>query len=168
MSATPREPDAPVLVTTGDELAELLAIQHLELREAWCRVPLLHAGAREDVFLHARRRLAVHVALEHAVLGTRLEDLQGALVELDREVLAAEGEEPESLGFDAACARVAVSFLRHSATVDGLVMAGVLPGPEREAVATAIALWDGVGDAYLGNTWDEMRETALAQLTPHA
>lgn len=165
MSAPLREPEAAGPITTGEELTRLLAVQHSELREAWCRVPLLHAGAREDVFLHARRRLAVHVALEHTLLGARVEGVRDAVDELDREVVAAEGEQPESLGFDAACARVAVAFLRHSAAVDGLVLAGVLPEPEREAVAAAVALWDGAGDAYLGNTWTEMRETALAQLT---
>ncbi|KRF29403.1 hypothetical protein ASG94_20690 [Nocardioides sp. Soil805] len=165
MSAPLHEPDAVVPVTTGEELAHRLAAQHEELREEWCRVPRLHAGAREDVFLHARRRLAVHVALEHAVLGPRLDSVREAEAELDREVVAAEGEEPESLGFDAACARVAVSFLRHSATVDEHVLAGVLPDDERQAVAAALALWDGAGDAYLGNTWSEMRETAVAQIT---
>jgi hypothetical protein len=105
------------------------------------------------------------VALEHAVLGPRLDSVREAEIELDREVVAAEGEEPESLGFDAACARVAVSFLRHSATMDQLVLAGVLPDPERDAVAAAVALWDGTGDAYLGNTWSEMRESAVEQLT---
>ena len=151
-------------MTTGEELEELLAEQHGELREAWCRVPLLHAGAREDVFLHARRLLAVHVALEQVVLAPRLAEVEEAEAVLGREVLAAEGEGLESLGFDAACARVAVAFLRHSAALEEVRLAGVLPDADREAVATAVALWDGTGDAYLGNTWVEMRATAVEQL----
>jgi hypothetical protein len=168
MSAPSREFEAVAPVTTGDGLAELLAAQHEELREAWCRVSRLHAGAREDVFLHARRRLAIHVALEHVVLGSRMPSVQEAAAELDREVVAAEEEEPESLGFDAACARVAVAFLRHSAALDEVELAGVLPDAERQAVATAVALWEGVGDAYLGNSWHEMRETVADQLAPRA
>lgn len=151
-------------MTTGEQLARLLATQHEELRDAWCRVSRLHAGAREDVFLHARRRLAIHVALEHAVLAPRLPHVREEEAELDREVAAAEAEAPESLGFDAACARVAVAFLRHSATLDEVALAGVLPDAEREAVTAALALWEGAGDAYLGNSWGEMRETAGAQL----
>ncbi|WP_457207500.1 hypothetical protein [Nocardioides sp. P5_C9_2] len=164
MSTPVRESLPAGPVTTGEQLAELLSLQHEELREAWCRVPLLHAGAREDVFLHARRRLAIHVALEHAVLAPHLPHVRDVEAELDREVVAAEGETPESLGFDAACARVAVAFLRHSATLDEVDLAGALPEAEREAVTTAVALWDGAGDAYLGNSWEEMRETAVAQL----
>ena len=72
------------------------------------------------------------------------------------------------MGFDAACARVAVAFLRHSAALDAVELAGVLPTAEREAVATAVALWEGAGDAYLGNAWHEMRETAADQLAPRA
>lgn len=155
-------------MTTGEELAELLAEQHGELREAWCRVPLLHAGAREDVFLHARRLLAVHVALEQIVLAPRLAEVEETEAVLGREVLAAEGEGLESLGFDAACARVAVAFLRHSAALEEVRLAGVLPDADREAVATAVALWDGTGDAYLGNTWVEMRDTAVEQLAPRS
>lgn len=165
MTAPLGEPDAGrVPVTTGEELAELLADQHGELREAWCRVPRLHAGAREDVFLHARRLLAVHVALEQVVLAPRLDEVVEAEAALGREVLAAEEEGLESLGFDAACARVAVAFLRHSAALEEVRLTGVLPDADREAVATAVALWDGTGDAYLGNTWVEMRDTAVEQL----
>lgn len=167
MSAPLREPDtgrSPV--TTGEELADLLAAQHAELREAWCRVPLLHAGACEDVFLHARRRLAVHVALERVVLAPRLGDVDEHEAALDREVTRAEHEGLGSVGFDAACARVAAAFLRHSAAQEQMVMTGVLPESDREAVDVALALWDGSGDAYLGNAWAEMLATALAQLSP--
>lgn len=168
MTAPLREPDtARPTVTTGEELADLLAAQHGELREAWCRVPLLHAGARADVFLHARRRLAVHVALEQVVLAPRLSDTGEQEASLDREVVAAEREGLESLGFDAACARVAVAFLRHSAAQEEMVLTGVLPDSDREAVGAAKALWDGSGDAYLGNTWAEMRTIAVEQLSPH-
>ncbi len=168
MTAPSGEPDTGrVPVHTGEDLAALLAEQHGELREAWCRVPRLHAGAREDVFLHARRLLAVHVALEQVVLAPRLE-VDEAGVSLGREVLAAEQEGLESLGFDAACARVAVAFLRHCAALDEVRLTGVLPDADREAAAIAVALWDGTGDAYLGNTWVEMRDTAIEQLAPRS
>jgi hypothetical protein len=45
-------------------------------------------------------------------------------------------------------------------------MTGTLQEREQGVVVTATGLWDGVGDAYLGNTWAEMRATALEQLSP--
>lgn len=169
MTASLREPDSDrPLVTTGEELADLLAEQHGELREAWGRVASLHACAREDVFLHARRRLAVHVALEHVLLVSRLPDA-GAADELeaalDREVSATEEAGSESPGFDAACSRVAEAFVRHSSTQERMVLTGVLPEADREVVDIALSLWEGTGDAYLGNTWAEMRATSMEQLS---
>ena len=156
-------------VATGEDLAELLATQHEELRETWSRVPLLRAGAREDVFLHARRRLAVHLALEQVVLAPRLGlDADEREAALERAVVGAEHEGREAVGFEAACAAVVAAFLRHSDAQEQLVLTGVLPDPDRAAVDTALALWNGSGDAYLGNTWAEMRATAVAQLSSGA
>lgn len=167
MTGTSHEPGAGrPAATSGEELAGLLAAQHAYLREAWCRVPLLHGRAREDVFLHARRMLAVHVALERVVLAPRLGEVDGQELAIDHEVVAAELEGLESLDFDVACARIAVAFLRHSADVDQqLVLTGPLPERDRRAVDTAVALWEGDGDAYPGNTWAEMVSTAVGQLT---
>jgi hypothetical protein len=169
MTASLREPDSDrPLITTGEELADLLVDQHSELREAWGRVASLHDCAREDVFLHARRRLAVHVALEHVLLVPRLRDAEAAAelgAALDREVSAAEEAGPASPEFDAACSRVAEAFVRHSSTQERMVLTGVLPDHDREVVDTALALWDGTGDAYLGNTWAEMRATSVEQLS---
>lgn len=142
-------------VKTGEDLAVLVRRQHEELRAMLCRVSLLHDGAREDVFLRARRLLAVHLELEAAVLLPRL----GGMPEhfrLDEEIEAAEAEGMESLGFDAAQARVAVAFLRHRDLVEGLSLSGPLSDRDEEAVAAAVRLWDGQGDAYLGNTWSDM------------
>jgi hypothetical protein len=169
MTAPPLEPDTGrPPVTTGEGLAELLAAQHAELAEAWRRIPTLHAGAREDVFLHARRRLAVHLALEEVLLAPHLQTGDAERAVLEREVLSAEHAGPGAPTFDAACARVAGTLLRHGAAQEAVVMTGTLPEREQEVVSTAVALWDGAGDAYLGNAWAEMRATALEQLAPPA
>jgi hypothetical protein len=170
------EPEAAPPVTTGEELADLLSEQHADVREAWSRVSHLHACAREDVFLHARRRLAVHLGLERAVLGPRLRQADGAVglephlgADLDEHVVAAErvaGAEggTESPEFEAACERVAAAFLRHAEAQERVAMTGPLPEADREAVHNAVALWHGVGDVYLGNTWAEMLEVTTDQL----
>lgn len=167
MTAPPLEPDTGrPPVTTGEDLAGLLAAQHAELGEAWDRIPELHAGAREDVFLHARRRLAVHLALEQVLLAPHLDRGDAEREVLGREVLSAERAGPGTPGFDAACTRVAATVRRHGVAHDAVVMTGTLPEREQGVVVTATGLWDGVGDAYLGNTWAEMRATALEQLSP--
>ena len=148
----------------SDRLAELLRRQHAELRTMLCRVPLLHDGAREDVFLRARRLLAVHLELESALLLPRL----GAVPDhfrLDEEVEAAEHEGLESIDFDAAQARVAIAFLRHVGVQEGLTLSGQLSAREEEVVATATRLWDGLGEAYLGNTWSDMVAAASDSLS---
>ena len=48
------------------------------------------------------------------------------------------------------------------------MLTGPLPEPDRRAVEVAVALWDGAGDAYLGNVWTEMVEVARDQLAPPA
>jgi hypothetical protein len=61
---------------------------------------------------------------------------------------------------------VAATVRRHGVAHDAVVMTGTLPEHEQGVVVTAVGLWDGVGDAYLGNTWAEMASTALEQLSP--
>ena len=112
----------------------------------------------------------VHLAVEGVVLGPRLD--AGAAprlqVDLDDDVVAAERaadeEGVESPGFDAACARVGEVLLGHVGAHERVVLTGPLPEPDRQAVEAAVALWDGTGDAYLGNTWAEMVEVAADQL----
>ncbi len=158
--------EAPSIVT-GEDLADLLGRQHSELRTLLCRVPLLHDGAREDVFLRARRLLAVHLELETELLLPGL-DRVPADFRLDEEVVAAEREGLESIDFDAALARVAVAFLRHVGVLEGVRLRGQLSPPAGEAVAAAIRLWDGRGDAYLGNTWSDMVATVSEQVVSGA
>lgn len=148
----------------SDRLAELLKRQHAELRTMLCRVPLLHDGAREDVFLRARRLLAVHLELESALLLPRLGGVPDHF-RLDDEVEAAEHEGLESIDFDAAQARVAIAFLRHVGVQEGLAVSGQLSAREEEVVATATRLWDGLGEAYLGNTWSDMVAAASDSLS---
>jgi hypothetical protein len=150
-------------VVNGDELAELLGRQHTELRKLLCRLPLLHAGAREDVFLRARRLLAIHLELE-AVLQSPPHDGAPDRFRLDEEIVAAEQVGLESIDFDAALARVAVAFLRHVGVQVGVRLPRRLSPRTGEAVAAAIRLWEGRGDAYLGNTWSDMVATVSDQL----
>jgi hypothetical protein len=177
MTAALPEPGAGRPVTSGEELADLLSAQHADLLEAWSRVPQLHSCAREDVFLHARRRLALHLTLESVVLGPRLGEVAQdggpdphLQADLDRDVVAAEAaaveggvECPE---FDDACVQVGTVLLDHVAAQERVVMTGQLPEADRRAVESAVALWDGAGDAYLGNSWTEMVEVAEDQLAP--
>ncbi len=150
-------------VTTGEALADLLHGQHGELRALLCRLPLLHDGAREDVFLRVRRLLAVHLELESA-----LPERSGWPHErsrLEREVEQAEREGIESIAFDAAQARVAFAFLLHVGAQETLTMSGRLSEREESVVTTAVRLWDGGGDAYLGNTWSDMLAAVSTQLS---
>lgn len=151
----------------SEQLADLLQRQHAELRTMLCRVPRLHDGAREDVFLRARRLLAVHIELESALLLPRLDGVPEHF-RLDEEIEAAEHEGLESIDFDAAQARVAVAFLRHVGVLEGLTLWGQLSARDEEVVATATRLWDGLGDAYLGNTWSDMVAAASESLSSAA
>lgn len=154
-------------VVTGDEVAGLLGRQHTELHALLCRVPLLHDGAREDVFLRARRLLAIHLELETLLLLPRLEGAPDHF-RPDEEIVAAEDEELESRDFGAAMARVSVAFLKHVGVLGGVRLSGQLSPREGEAVAAAIRLWDGRGGAYLGNTWSEMVAAVSDQLVTEA
>jgi hypothetical protein len=165
MTSRPLDETPPV--ETGEELAELLRQQHAELRTMLCRVPLLHDGAREDVFLRSRRLLAVHLGLESALLLQRTGALPdherlGELVEAAER--AAEETGVESIDFDAAQARVAIGLLRHEGVLETLTLVGQLSAREEEVVAAAVRLWEGRGDAYLGNTWPDMVTAVSHQL----
>lgn len=142
-------------MVTGEELGELLRHQHTELRRMLCRMPLLHDCAREDVFLQVRRLLAVHLELESALLLPRLDRVPKHF-RLDEEIEAAERERLESIDFDAAQARVALAFLHHEDVEEGLTLEGQLTARDTDTVVVAIQLWDGLGDAYLGNSWTDM------------
>jgi hypothetical protein len=151
-----RPPDyEPRPVATGDELAGLLGRQHTELHSMLARVPRLHDAAREDVFLRVRRLLAIHLELETVLLLPRLDGVPDHF-RPDEEIVAAEHEELESTDFGAAMARVAAALLRHVGVLGEVRLSGQLSPREEETVAAAIRLWDGQGDAYLGNTWSEM------------
>jgi hypothetical protein len=150
-------------VVTGDEVAQLLGRQHAELRALLSRLHVLHDGAREDVFLRVRRLLAIHLELETVLLLPRL-DAVPEHFRPDEEIVAAEHEELESAEFDAAMARVAVYFRRHVGVLGGVKLAGQLSLREGEAVEAAVRLWEGRGDAYLGNSWTEMVATVSDQL----
>jgi len=154
-------------VVTGDEVIGLLGRQHAELRALLCRVPRLHDGAREDVFLRVRRLLAVHLELETVLVLPRLEAVPDGF-RPDEEIVAAEQEELESGGFASAMARVAVVFRRHVGVLGGVRLSDQLSLREKEAVAAAVRLWDGRGDAYLGNNWTEMVAAVSGQLVSEA
>lgn len=159
----PNPLDAASEVTTAEDLARLLHTQHAELSSALCRVPQLHHGARKDVFLQARRHLAVHTALEVVVLAPRLLQVPDHF-RLDPEVVAAEDQATASMDFDAAHARLTVAFLHHVQEQERQQLAGPLSRRDRGAVEVAVRLWNGEGDAYLGNTWEEMVTSASEQV----
>jgi hypothetical protein len=148
---------------TGSDLAALLGRQHTELRALLGRLPLLHDGAREDVFLRVRRLLAIHLELETVLLLPRLDGVPDRF-RPDEEILAAEREQLESIEFEAATARLADAFVRHVGVLGRVRLSGQLSPREGEAVAAAVRLWDGRGDAYLGNTWAEMAAAVSHQL----
>ncbi|UUZ58821.1 sigma factor-like helix-turn-helix DNA-binding protein [Nocardioides sp. B-3] len=154
-------------VSTGEELAQLLHAQHAELSGALCRIPRLHDGGREDVFLRARRHLAVHTALEVVVLAPRLLPVPDHF-RLDTEVPAGEGGAVESIEFDAAHARLTVAFLHHVQLQERQDLTGPLSERERTAVEVAVQLWNGDGDVYLGSTWAEMVTTACEHVAGDA
>ena len=179
MTASLPEPDDARPVTTGEELAELLSAQHADLREAWSRVPQLHGCAREDVFLHARRLLAVHVVLERVVLGPRLGDVEGDRGPRGtcRPTSTGTWSRPSARPARTTTGRSRPTSRRRARAsprrsrgtprpTEQVRLTGPLPEADRQCVGSAVALWDGAGDAYLGNTWAEMVEVALAQVSP--
>lgn len=154
-------------VVTGDDAAGLLGRQHTELRSLLARVPRLHDAAREDVFLRVRRLLAIHLELETVLVLPRLDGVPAGF-RPDEEILAAEHEGLESTDFEAAMARVSAALLRHVGVLGEVRLSGQLSPREGEAVAAAVRLWDGRGDAYLGNTWSEMVAAAAHELVSEA
>jgi len=164
-SGPPHSATRPVV--TGEDVAVLLGRQHTELRMLLARVPRLHDAAREDVFLRVRRLLAIHLELETVLLLPRLDGVPDGF-RPDEEIVAAEHEELESTDFDTAMARVADAVLRHVGVLGEVRLSGQLSPREEEAVAAAARLWDGQGDAYLGNTWSEMVAAVSHELVSQA
>lgn len=165
----PAFPPGPSPVATWADLVEVLRHQHDELGTSLTRLPELEGAAREDVFLQVRRRLAVHEALEQLVLAPRLgPDLRDDLLSFSEEVAAVELADPASEELRAADAQL-VAAHRHHAHVQEreafVSPTGVLPADEQAVVTLAMRLWEGEGDAYLGNWYAEMLASAREQLT---
>ena len=152
-----------------DQLVALLRERHEELGRTLTRVPELSGCAREDQFLRARRLLAVHETLERLLLDSDAVPEAG----LGDDVAEVEALDHESPEFDAAYARVVRDHLARTDDHERRLAErfGRLDEADRTRVATAIRMWHGEGDAYLGNTFAEMLDTAVEQLaspTPEA
>lgn len=156
--------------STWAEVAALARRQHQVLHEELSRIPYLGGSAQLDVCLHTRRRMAAHEALEQAVMTART----GADTHsLGREVRAAELAEVEGTEDDVSAAwrRVGAAFLRHVELVEGAGVGGRrgdLAPQEQAEVAEALRLWEGRGDAFLGNEYDVMLAVALDQMADAA
>lgn len=152
------------------EVAALVERQHRLLFDELSRIPGLTGLAQLDVCLHARRRLAVHEALEQAVVTART----GAGTHgLGREIRAAELAEAEGTEavVSAAWRRLRAAFVRHVELVEAAgvgALTGELDPQERSEVAQALRLWEGEGDAFLGNEYDVMLGVALQQIVEAA
>jgi hypothetical protein len=150
-------------------VASLLRHQREELRGTVGRLPHLRGSAREDVFLRVRRLLAVHEALERRVVTPRAggEESPSAAPF----VRAAEQADHESPDFDVACARMVASHLgpspRHAPGRTDRPGDG-LADEDRAVVGAAVRLWHGEGEAYLGNSYDEMLAAVEEQLDTSA
>ncbi len=152
------------------EVAALTRRQHEVLYDELARIPDLGGSAQLDVCLYTRRRLAVHAALEQAVVAART----GADThDLGREVRAAELAEADGPEDDVSAAwrRVRAAFVHHVELVEAAgvgALRGDLPAPEQAEVAEALRLWEGRGDAFLGNEYDVMLGVALDQIAEAA
>ena len=151
--------------TTTVELVGLLREQHAELSRTLDRVPGLHGAAREDVFLQVRRLLAVHETLERMLVATG-GGSPSSESRLAEGVAAAESLDHESAAFDEAFARVVTAHLHHTREQEQELTRriGALTEDDRARVVTAVRMWQGEGDAYLGNSYDEMLRAAAEQL----
>jgi hypothetical protein len=155
-------------VSSGEELVVLLRAQHDDLAVALSRLLSLTGAAREDEFLQVRRKLAVHEALEAVLVGARLPG--GAApdpVDCRDEVVAAEQQPREAWSFVEAAERLLATQLRHAEVQERSVLqllSGDLTQEERAVVGTALSLWHGEGDVYLGNSFGDMQRTAAEQL----
>lgn len=156
--------------STWAEVAALARRQHQMLHEELSRIPDLGGSAQLDVCLHTRRRMAAHEALEQAVMTAR----SGAGAHsLGREVRAAELAEIDGTEDDVSAAwrHVGVAFLRHVELAEGAGVGGLrgdLAPQEQAEVAEALRLWEGRGDAFLGNEYDVMLAVALDQMADAA
>ncbi len=153
------------------ELTRVLQRQHQDLQESMTHLPSLQGAARCDVFLHVRRRLAVHQAFEELVvlprLGSAPDGAPAQLLTLEREVVVAEQLPVDSPEFDAAFARVVGAHLHHARKQEAELFPRLrepLTAEESALVATAAQLWLGDGEAYLGNTYGQMVLAARDQL----
>ena len=154
------------------ELTSVLHDQHQDLHDSMTHVSGLQGAARCDVFLHVRRRLAVHQAFEELVaiprLGAAPDGTPAQPVTLEREVVVAEQIPIDSPEFDAAFARVVVAHLHHMQQQETEVfprLRAPLTAAESALVATAAQLWLGGGEVYFGNTYAQMVLAAREQLS---
>ena len=139
------------------------------LHEELSRIPDLGGSAQLDVCLHVRRRMAAHEALEQVVTA----HTGAGAHSLGREIRAAELAEVDGTQDDVSAAwrRVGVAFVRHVELAEGAGVGGLrgdLAPQEQAEVAEALRLWDGRGDAFLGNEYDVMLAVALDQLADAA
>ncbi len=147
---------------TDDALAAAWREQREELERAFARISELDGPAREDLFLRARRLLAVHVTLQRMLpaAGPR------PAPSLEAEVAEAEELDHGSPAFARAAARIAAA---HSGSLPPEPDLGdrvdLLPELDRARVAAALRLAEGEGDGYLGNTYAEMLAAAEEQLS---
>lgn len=163
--ADPSRVGPPSQVTTRDELVALLRDQHEELRTALARLPELSGPAREDEFWQARRRLAVHEALE-SLLVSPASDRYRHTTEPGETVLAAERLDTGDRAFETAAERVLLAHQRHAEQLESVFISlgGELTPAERAVAETAVALWLGEGDTYLGHDYRDMVSSARTQL----
>ena len=145
-----------------DPLVSTVREQRAELDRVLARVPELDGPAREDVFLRARRLLAVHVTLERMLSAGRWESPQA----LEADVAEAERLDHASAAFARAAARIA-AVRSASAQRDREVAELVerLPDDDRARIAAALALAEGEGETYVGNTYAEMLAAVEEQLS---
>jgi hypothetical protein len=153
------------------ELTRVLQRQHQDLQESMTHLPALQGAARCDVFLHVRRRLAVHQAFEELVvlprLGAEPDGAPAQLLTVERDVLVAEQMPIDSPEFDAALGRVVGAHLHHTRRQEAELFPRLrepLTAEESALVITAAQLWLGGGDAYLGNTYAQMVLASRHQL----
>lgn len=139
--------------------ARLLRRQHDSLHEELSRLELLEGAAHADVFLQARRRLAVHLALERLAV-------PGAGSALVAAVIRAEEIGSEGAAGREATTRILRAYRAHltqeaqQVSRAGEAVTDVPPA----VVALAEELWHGGGETYLGTTLATMLEHAAAEL----
>ncbi|HEX5969217.1 MAG TPA: hypothetical protein VFY88_12120 [Intrasporangium sp.] len=166
MTESWREQELADGASTWDDVVDVVRRQHAELGEELLRISALTGSARLDVSLLIRRRLAVHEALEHVLVGPVTADPPGGLRPI---VEAIEGAEADGDDADVAAAwvRARAAFLQH---VEASVAPsnGYLSAPQRAVLGEAVRLWEGRADAYLGHEYDVMLNVALQQLSEAA